>query len=158
MAWCPHWSKRRSRGTCSTLPGLCLLPDSSDSELELSTVRHQPEGLDQLQAQTKFTKKELQSLYRGFKNVSAPHPLGRGPDPPSRPVPGSGRKDPDPGRAKNLQGTANIPGAFMGLGFCGRAVWGWAKSRNQYSEGTIFHSVCLQCWHRGGACGGTDLA
>uniref|UniRef100_A0A4W2HTI7 Potassium voltage-gated channel interacting protein 3 n=3 Tax=Bos TaxID=9903 RepID=A0A4W2HTI7_BOBOX len=42
--------------------------DSSDSELELSAVRHQPEGLDQLQAQTKFTKKELQSLYRGFKN------------------------------------------------------------------------------------------
>ncbi|XP_015998399.2 calsenilin isoform X2 [Rousettus aegyptiacus] len=42
--------------------------DSSDSELELSTVRHQPEGLEQLQAQTKFTKKELQSLYRGFKN------------------------------------------------------------------------------------------
>ncbi|XP_070429677.1 calsenilin isoform X3 [Equus przewalskii] len=45
-----------------------LARDSSDSELELSTVRHQPEGLDQLQAQTKFTKKELQSLYRGFKN------------------------------------------------------------------------------------------
>lgn len=43
--------------------------DSSDSDLELSTVRHQPEGLDQLQAQTKFTRKELQSLYRGFKNV-----------------------------------------------------------------------------------------
>ncbi|XP_057212655.1 Kv channel interacting protein 3a, calsenilin isoform X1 [Triplophysa rosa] len=42
--------------------------DSSDSDLELSTVRHQPEGLEQLQAQTKFTKKELQSLYRGFKN------------------------------------------------------------------------------------------
>uniref|UniRef100_A0A8C6TFU7 Potassium voltage-gated channel interacting protein 3 n=1 Tax=Neogobius melanostomus TaxID=47308 RepID=A0A8C6TFU7_9GOBI len=34
----------------------------------LSTVRHQPEGLEQLQAQTKFTRKELQSLYRGFKN------------------------------------------------------------------------------------------
>nr|XP_056716265.1 calsenilin isoform X1 [Euleptes europaea] len=42
--------------------------DTSDSELELSTIRHQPEGLDQLQALTKFTKKELQSLYRGFKN------------------------------------------------------------------------------------------
>ncbi|CAL8330477.1 unnamed protein product [Arctogadus glacialis] len=42
--------------------------ESSDIDLELSTVRHQPEGLDQLQAQTKFTKKELQSLYRGFKN------------------------------------------------------------------------------------------
>lgn len=59
-------------------PALCPLPDSSDSELELSAVRHQPEGLDQLQAQTKFTKKELQSLYRGFKNVSAPHSPGRG--------------------------------------------------------------------------------
>ncbi|XP_063788116.1 calsenilin isoform X5 [Pseudophryne corroboree] len=44
------------------------MEDSSDSELELSTVRHQPEGLEQLQAVTKFTKKELQSLYRGFKN------------------------------------------------------------------------------------------
>lgn len=32
-------------------------------------VRHQPEGLEQLQAQTQFTRKELQSLYRGFKNV-----------------------------------------------------------------------------------------
>uniref|UniRef100_A0A3Q2CI10 Kv channel interacting protein 3b, calsenilin n=1 Tax=Cyprinodon variegatus TaxID=28743 RepID=A0A3Q2CI10_CYPVA len=39
-----------------------------DSDLELSMVRHQPEGLDQLQAQTQFTRKELQSLYRGFKN------------------------------------------------------------------------------------------
>ncbi|XP_037663651.1 calsenilin isoform X4 [Choloepus didactylus] len=47
------------------------MEDGSDSELELSTVRHQPEGLDQLQAQTKFTKKELQSLYRGFKNGDA---------------------------------------------------------------------------------------
>ncbi|XP_034047476.1 calsenilin-like isoform X2 [Thalassophryne amazonica] len=43
-------------------------PDSSDSDLELSMVRHQPEGLEQLQAQTQFTRKELQSLYRGFKN------------------------------------------------------------------------------------------
>ncbi|NXH20620.1 CSEN protein, partial [Bucco capensis] len=42
--------------------------DSGDAELELSAVRHQPEELEQLLAQTKFTKKELQSLYRGFKN------------------------------------------------------------------------------------------
>ncbi|XP_058050834.1 calsenilin isoform X1 [Ahaetulla prasina] len=42
--------------------------DNGDSELELSAMRHQPEGLDQLQLLTKFTKKELQSLYRGFKN------------------------------------------------------------------------------------------
>ncbi|XP_025068617.1 calsenilin isoform X2 [Alligator sinensis] len=44
------------------------MEDSSDSDFELEAVRHQPEGLDQLQALTKFTKKELQSLYRGFKN------------------------------------------------------------------------------------------
>uniref|UniRef100_A0A8C1LMV9 Kv channel interacting protein 3b, calsenilin n=1 Tax=Cyprinus carpio TaxID=7962 RepID=A0A8C1LMV9_CYPCA len=44
------------------------LDDSADSDLELAMVRHQPEGLEQLQAQTKFTRKELQSLYRGFKN------------------------------------------------------------------------------------------
>ncbi|XP_039533323.1 Kv channel interacting protein 3b, calsenilin isoform X1 [Pimephales promelas] len=42
--------------------------DTVESDLELSMVRHQPEGLEQLQAQTKFTRKELQSLYRGFKN------------------------------------------------------------------------------------------
>ncbi|CDQ62755.1 unnamed protein product [Oncorhynchus mykiss] len=49
---------------------LSLLPALSSyrHDLELSIVRHQPEGLDQLQVQTKFTKKELQSLYRGFKN------------------------------------------------------------------------------------------
>ena len=45
------------------------LSESGDSDLELAAVRHQPEGLEQLQAQTKFTRKELQSLYRGFKNV-----------------------------------------------------------------------------------------
>lgn len=53
------------------LPCLLCFPltDSCDSDFELSMVRHQPEGLDQLQAQTQFTRKELQSLYRGFKNV-----------------------------------------------------------------------------------------
>ncbi|KAF6270438.1 potassium voltage-gated channel interacting protein 3 [Rhinolophus ferrumequinum] len=61
-------------GPDAVLPGQvdpvqrCPAGLSSDSELELSMVRHQPEGLEQLQAQTKFTKKELQSLYRGFKN------------------------------------------------------------------------------------------
>lgn len=95
------------RGRIFHPPGLYPPPDSSDSELELSTVRHQPEGLDQLQAQTKFTKKELQSLYRGFKNVSAPHPPRRSPDPPGFPVPGCRVQ------AHLLDashGTVNIPG------------------------------------------------
>ncbi|XP_062366516.1 calsenilin-like isoform X2 [Cinclus cinclus] len=42
--------------------------DSCDDDVELLTIRHQPEGLEQLLARTKFTKTELQSLYRGFKN------------------------------------------------------------------------------------------
>ncbi|XP_054613066.1 calsenilin-like isoform X2 [Dunckerocampus dactyliophorus] len=51
-----------------TLASSMFFSDSSDSDLELSMVRHQPEGLEQLQARTQFTRKELQSLYRGFKN------------------------------------------------------------------------------------------
>lgn len=35
----------------------------------MTTVCHRPEGLEQLEAQTNFTKQELQILYRGFKNV-----------------------------------------------------------------------------------------
>ncbi|XP_005057976.1 PREDICTED: calsenilin isoform X2 [Ficedula albicollis] len=56
----------------SVSEGVCargsLLADSSDADVELPTIRHQPEGLEQLLARTKFTKTELQSLYRGFKN------------------------------------------------------------------------------------------
>ncbi|XP_040002037.1 Kv channel-interacting protein 2-like isoform X4 [Xiphias gladius] len=37
---------------------------------ELSTVCYRPEGLDRLVQQTNFSKKELQLLYRGFKNVT----------------------------------------------------------------------------------------
>uniref|UniRef100_A0A8C3SRA4 Potassium voltage-gated channel interacting protein 2 n=1 Tax=Chelydra serpentina TaxID=8475 RepID=A0A8C3SRA4_CHESE len=44
------------------------LTDSEEDEFELSTVCHRPEGLEQLQEQTKFSRKELQVLYRGFKN------------------------------------------------------------------------------------------
>ncbi|KAM6986904.1 calsenilin-like [Aplochiton taeniatus] len=70
---------QRPRMTRKSLMKCCLVkwiiasttpqgPDNDDSDLELSMVRHQPEGLEQLQAQTQFTRKELQSLYRGFKN------------------------------------------------------------------------------------------
>lgn len=47
-------------------------PDSVEDELELSAVRHRPEGLEKLEALTRFNRKELQILYRGFKNVSGP--------------------------------------------------------------------------------------
>ncbi|XP_040832646.1 Kv channel-interacting protein 1 isoform X6 [Ochotona curzoniae] len=39
----------------------------------MTMVCHRPEGLEQLEAQTNFTKKELQVLYRGFKNVRPGH-------------------------------------------------------------------------------------
>uniref|UniRef100_UPI0037E83855 Kv channel-interacting protein 4 isoform X1 n=1 Tax=Semicossyphus pulcher TaxID=241346 RepID=UPI0037E83855 len=42
--------------------------NSVEDELELSAVRHRPEGLESLEAQTRFSRKELQILYRGFKN------------------------------------------------------------------------------------------
>ncbi|MEQ2232570.1 Kv channel-interacting protein 4 [Ilyodon furcidens] len=42
--------------------------DSVEDDFELSTVCHRPESMDKLEEQTKFTKKELQVLYRGFKN------------------------------------------------------------------------------------------
>uniref|UniRef100_A0A8C2Z0I4 Potassium voltage-gated channel interacting protein 2 n=1 Tax=Cyclopterus lumpus TaxID=8103 RepID=A0A8C2Z0I4_CYCLU len=44
------------------------LTDSVEDDFELSIVCHRPESMDKLQEQTKFTKKELQVLYRGFKN------------------------------------------------------------------------------------------
>lgn len=46
-----------------------FLADKTDDELEMTMVCHRPEGLEQLEAQTNFTKQELQILYRGFKNV-----------------------------------------------------------------------------------------
>ncbi|XP_023685549.1 Kv channel-interacting protein 4-like isoform X2 [Paramormyrops kingsleyae] len=45
-----------------------IIDDSIDDEQEQYTIRHRPEALEQLEAQTQFTKKELQILYRGFKN------------------------------------------------------------------------------------------
>ncbi|KAB0404062.1 hypothetical protein E2I00_000277 [Balaenoptera physalus] len=44
------------------------LEDSVEDEFELSTVCHRPEGLEQLQEQTKFTRKELQECPSGIVN------------------------------------------------------------------------------------------
>lgn len=51
-----------------------LVPDKIEDELEMTMVCHRPEGLEQLEAQTNFTKRELQVLYRGFKNVRPAQP------------------------------------------------------------------------------------
>uniref|UniRef100_F6PGD7 Kv channel-interacting protein 4 n=1 Tax=Monodelphis domestica TaxID=13616 RepID=F6PGD7_MONDO len=44
------------------------IQNSVEDEMEMATVRHRPEALELLEAQSKFTKKELPILYRGFKN------------------------------------------------------------------------------------------
>ncbi|XP_063434997.1 calsenilin-like isoform X4 [Mytilus trossulus] len=41
--------------------------DNEFDELELQVVRYKPEGLDTLCRNTKFSRKELQIMYRGFK-------------------------------------------------------------------------------------------
>nr|XP_020451015.1 Kv channel-interacting protein 1 isoform X1 [Monopterus albus] len=42
--------------------------DTADDDMEMTMASHRPEGLNQLEAQTNFSKGELQVLYRGFKN------------------------------------------------------------------------------------------
>lgn len=60
--------------TMTSLPPSLSL-DKVDDELEMTMVCHRPEGLDKLESQTNFTKRELQGLYRGFKNVREPSSL-----------------------------------------------------------------------------------
>uniref|UniRef100_UPI0037E86D07 A-type potassium channel modulatory protein KCNIP2-like isoform X1 n=1 Tax=Semicossyphus pulcher TaxID=241346 RepID=UPI0037E86D07 len=45
-----------------------LRAGSLTDDSELATVSYRPEGLDRLVQQTSFNRKELQVLYRGFKN------------------------------------------------------------------------------------------
>ena len=50
---------------------LCFyFTDNEFDDLEMQVVRYKPEGLDALCKNTKFTRKELQIMYRGFKQVS----------------------------------------------------------------------------------------
>ncbi|KAF2974850.1 hypothetical protein EK904_004774, partial [Melospiza melodia maxima] len=65
---CPIHHVKRARVTTKINIFLSSLTDKIEDELEMTTVCHRPEGLEQLEAQTNFTKRELQVLYRGFKN------------------------------------------------------------------------------------------
>ena len=47
------------------------LSDYGIDDGEIQVVRYKPEGLDSLCQSTKFTRKELQVMYRGFKQVGA---------------------------------------------------------------------------------------
>ncbi|XP_078588872.1 Kv channel-interacting protein 4-like isoform X2 [Branchiostoma floridae x Branchiostoma japonicum] len=47
----------------------CFVPEKENEidDLEMQVMRYKPEGIDELVRNTKFTKKELQIMYRGFK-------------------------------------------------------------------------------------------
>ena len=49
-------------------PCVCVADHDID-DLEMQVVRYKPEGLDTLCRNTKFSRKELQIMYRGFKQV-----------------------------------------------------------------------------------------
>lgn len=61
---------RESQGVTISFLSPSLHAGSISDDAELTTVCYRPEGLDRLVQQTNFSKKELQVLYRGFKNVS----------------------------------------------------------------------------------------
>ncbi|RXN36587.1 Kv channel-interacting 2-like protein [Labeo rohita] len=46
----------------------CFTEESTEDDFEISFVCHRPDDLDILQEETEFSKKELQFLYRAFKN------------------------------------------------------------------------------------------
>jgi len=58
-------SARRCEFECDNVAGYGL----DDGELQV--VRCKPEGIEELSRNTKFTRKELQIMYRGFKQVVA---------------------------------------------------------------------------------------
>ncbi|XP_064602049.1 Kv channel-interacting protein 4-like isoform X2 [Liolophura sinensis] len=65
-------SRRRLQSTTSYGSGAAEQASTSSEDhdiddLEMQVVRYKPEGLDILCRNTKFTRKELQIMYRGFK-------------------------------------------------------------------------------------------
>ncbi|XP_053407400.1 Kv channel-interacting protein 4-like isoform X5 [Mercenaria mercenaria] len=63
-------SRRRLQSSTSTGSASKAQTDTMDhdiDDLEMQVVRYKPEGLDILCKNTKFTRKELQIMYRGFK-------------------------------------------------------------------------------------------
>ena len=46
-----------------------LFSDNDLDDLEMQVVRYKPEGIEALCKNTNFTRKELQIMYRGFKQV-----------------------------------------------------------------------------------------
>uniref|UniRef100_A0A8C5J0E5 EF-hand domain-containing protein n=1 Tax=Junco hyemalis TaxID=40217 RepID=A0A8C5J0E5_JUNHY len=104
--------------------------DSGDPDVELPTARHPPEGLEQLLARTKFTKTELQSLYRGFKNVSRG---SRAPSPPN-PAGPRGHRRRCPGRSVPAGSWMRRPSRSSTRAFSRAAVSRGSRGPGRYRE------------------------
>lgn len=61
-------SKKLSRGIDTVFYNRTVKKDQEVDETEKQVTRYKPEGLDALCRTTKFSRKELQIMYRGFKN------------------------------------------------------------------------------------------
>lgn len=51
-------------------PNKKFVPDEETDEFNIHIARYRPEELQKLASKTKFTRKEIQLMYRGFKQVS----------------------------------------------------------------------------------------
>ena len=51
-----------------------LFSDEGDEYMAMCAPRYKPEELDKISNKTKFSKAELQVMYRGFKQVSLLYP------------------------------------------------------------------------------------
>ena len=71
---CCSWSldylaRLRAHSSTAYIVSCCKTADPELDNVETQMVRYKPEGLDALCRLTKFTRKELQIMYRGFKQV-----------------------------------------------------------------------------------------
>jgi hypothetical protein len=49
---------------------VCSVPEEELDEFNIHVARHRPEELTKLAKTTKFSRKEIQLIYRGFKQVN----------------------------------------------------------------------------------------
>jgi ATP-dependent helicase/DNAse subunit B len=60
---------RNSTNDSQNTDFVCSLPEEELDEFNIHVARHRPEELTKLAKTTKFSRKEIQLIYRGFKQV-----------------------------------------------------------------------------------------
>lgn len=54
---------------CARVCHVVCVADKEDDDLDLQVTRYKPDAIDSLCRSTKFNRKELKIMYRGFKQV-----------------------------------------------------------------------------------------